>query len=127
MSPVHMEKFESAIRLAAEYNNAFNRMDLNLISSLLDEDCIFEEPGNAPDGIVYKGRDSIMEFLKNYFSRSGSIKREAEEVTGAGKKCIFCWKCSRKDNSGLLETTRGVDIFTVKNDLVTGKSTYIKG
>ena len=127
MSPVHMEKFESAVRLAAGYNDAFNKMDLQLIGRLLDDNCIFEDPGPAPEGSVFRGKRAVLDYLKDYFDRHPEIKRETEELTGFGKRCLLRWKCSWKNENGILQYLRGIDVFIVKNESITEKFTYIKG
>ncbi len=126
MSPVHLDKLESAIRLAAAYNEAFNRKDPESVGSLLDENCVFEEPGPAPEGTVYRGKDAVLGFLTDYLNNHIDVKREPEEVIGYGKRCIFRWKLNWKKEDGIIMQIRGVDIFLEKNGLIAEKLTYIK-
>jgi hypothetical protein len=48
MSPTRMSRWESAIRLVIEFNEAFNRHDVAWMVKLMSEDCVFENTDPAP-------------------------------------------------------------------------------
>jgi predicted SnoaL-like aldol condensation-catalyzing enzyme len=122
MSPARMAKIESGIRAVLEYNEAFNQHDVINMTRLLGDTCIFENTAPAPDGTVYKGKDTVTQYLQGFFQRSPHAHMEIEEIFGMGNRCILRWKYTWGDGH-----VRGVDIFKVEEGLITEKFSYVKG
>ena len=70
MSPTRLSKLESAMRTVLEFNQAFNRHDVPGMMALMSEDCVFEDIRPAPDGTVYKGKDTVTQFWQDLFRES---------------------------------------------------------
>lgn len=122
MSPIRMSKIESGMRTVLDFNEAFNRHDVNQIAQLLSDNCILENTNPAPDGTVYKGREAILQYLHGFFQKSPQAQIEIEEIFGLGHHCIMRWKYTWGDGH-----VRGVDIFKVEDGLITEKLSYVKG
>ena len=127
MSPARMAKIESAIRIALEFNEAFNRGDITGVINLISEDCAFENASPAPDGAAYLGKDAVAQFLRDFFRDSPQARIEIEEVFGLGRRCIMRWKYHWTDETGQACYVRGVDIFKVEEGLISEKFSYLKG
>ncbi len=127
MSPARMAKIESAIRVVLEFNEAFNRHDVTGMMQLMSGDCVFENTDPAPDGTVYLRKEAVTQFWQNFFRESPHANIEIEEIFGFGRRCIMRWKYRWVDESGKKGHVRGVDIFQVKEDLITEKFSYVKG
>jgi ketosteroid isomerase-like protein len=117
-----MGKIESAIRMVLEFNEAFNRHDVAGMMMLMSEDCVFENTAPAPDGTVYAGKDAVTQFWQGFFRESPQAQIEIEEIFGFGDRCIMRWKYHWGDGH-----VRGVDIFKVKDGLISEKFSYVKG
>ncbi len=127
MSPTRLARFESAIRIALEFNKAFNRHDVAGMMQLVSEDCIFENSGPAPDGASYSGKEAVTRFWQDFFRESPHARIEIEDILGFGLRCVMCWRYDWVDSSGNKGHVRGVDIFQVKDDLIFEKLSYVKG
>jgi ketosteroid isomerase-like protein len=122
MTPARMAKIESAMRLVLEFNEAFNRHDVAGMMKLSTEDCVFENTNPAPDGTRYAGKEAVTNFWESFFRESPNAHIEIEEIFGMGNRCIMRWKYTWGDGH-----VRGVDIFQVKEGLISEKLSYVKG
>jgi predicted SnoaL-like aldol condensation-catalyzing enzyme len=122
MTPVRMSKIESAMRIVLEFNDAFNKHDVAKMMKLMSDDCVFENTAPAPDGTVYKGKEVVTQFWEEFFHESPQAHIEIEEIFGMGYHCIMRWKFTWGDGH-----VRGVDIFQVKDGLISEKFSYVKG
>jgi steroid delta-isomerase-like uncharacterized protein len=127
MSPTRMSKIESAPRIVLAFNEAFNRHDVAEMMALMSEDCLFENTAPAPDGRVYKGKKSVTQFWQEFFRESPQAYIEIEEVFGMGYRCVMRWRYDWEDEAGEKGHVRGVDIFQVKDGLISEKLSYVKG
>jgi predicted SnoaL-like aldol condensation-catalyzing enzyme len=127
MSPARMSKIEAAIRIVLDFNDAFNRHDVAGMMKLMTDDCVFENTDPAPDGTVYSGKEAVTQFWQDFFRESPHAHIEIEEVFGLGLRCIMRWKYSWADTEGLEGHVRGVDIFQIKDGLISEKLSYVKG
>ena len=127
MCPVRMSKVESAVRLVIDFNDAFNRHDVDGMMKLLSDDCVFENTSPAPDGTVYSGREAVTQFWQDFFRESPHAHIEIEEIFGYGFRCIMRWRYDWVDAAGVKGHVRGVDIFQLKNGLIAEKLSYVKG
>ena len=127
MSPIRMEKLESAMRAVLDFNAAFNRHDVAGMMRLMSEDCVFENTAPAPDGTVYAGKEAVTRFWEDFFRQSPGAQIEVEEVFGYGERCILRWRYTWEDAAGGQGHVRGVDIFRVTHGLIREKLSYVKG
>jgi len=122
MSPTRMAKIESAIRLVLKFNEAFNRHDVSGMMQLMSEDCVFENTAPAPDGTVCSGKEAVTRFWQDFFRESPQAHIDIEEIFGFGNRCIMRWKYSWGEGH-----VRGVDVFKLKDGLISEKLSYVKG
>ena len=127
MSPARMSKLESAMRLVLEFNEAFNRHDVAGMMQLMSDDCVFENTEPAPDGTVYSGKQAVTQFLHDFFRESPHAHIEIEEIFGLGNRCIMRWRYDWADAAENKGHVRGVDIFQVRDGLISEKLSYVKG
>jgi len=117
-----MSKIESGLRTVVDFNEAFNRHDVDGMMALMSEDCIFENTSPAPDGTVYSGREVVTRFWREFFRESPQAHIEIEEIFGLGFRVIMRWKYTWGDGH-----VRGVDVFKLKDGLIGEKLAYVKG
>jgi predicted SnoaL-like aldol condensation-catalyzing enzyme len=122
-----MSKVESAMRIVLAFNDAFNRHDVAGMMQFMSEDCVFENTDPAPDGSVYAGKEAVTRFWQDFFRDSPSAHIDIEEIFGLGNRCIMRWKYIWVDASGTQGHVRGVDIFQVREGLISEKFSYVKG
>ena len=122
-----MSKLETAIRIVLEFNEAFNRHDIAGMMRLMSDDCVFENTSPAPDGSRYSGRESVTRFWEEFFQESPNAHIKIEEIFGLGNRCVMRWTYTWEDVSANNGYVRGVDIFRVKEGLISEKLSYVKG
>lgn len=122
MPPARMSKIEAAVRIVLDFNEAFNNHDVDGMMTCMSEDCIFENTHPAPDGTLYTGKEAVTRFWREFFRESPNAHIEIEEIFGFGNRCILRWKYTW--GSGHV---RGVDVFKLKEGLISEKLSYVKG
>jgi len=122
-----MSKIESATRIVLSFNEAFNRHNVEEMMALMSDDCVFENTAPAPDGNVYKGKEAVMQFWQEFFRESPQARIEIEEIFGMGYRCVMRWRYEWVDTTGEKGHVRGVDIFRLKEGLISEKLSYVKG
>jgi len=122
-----MAKIESAMRVALEFNQAFNRHDVAAMMVLMNDDCVFENTSPAPDGAVYSGKEAVTQFWRDFFHSSPQAHIQIEEIFGLGLRCVMRWRYDWVDAAGEKGHVRGVDLFTVRSGLISEKLSYVKG
>lgn len=128
MSPIRMSKIETAMRVVMEFNEAFNRHDVPGMMQLMTEDCVFENTDPAPDGTRYSGKEAVTQFWQDFFRQSPKARIEIEEIFGMGNnRCVMRWRYLWVDAAGKEGHVRGVDIFQVRDGLISEKLSYVKG
>lgn len=127
MSPARLSRFEAVVRLVLAFNEAFNRRDVEGMMRLMSEDCVFENTDPAPDGTVYSGREAVTQFWRDFFRESPQAHIEIEEIFGLGFRCVMRWRYDWVDAAGQKGHVRGVDIYRVKQGLISEKLSYVKG
>ena len=127
MTPIRMEKIESALRVVLDFNEAFNRHDVDGMMRLMSADCVFENTYPAPDGTTFKGKQAVAQFWQDFFRESPTARIEIEDVFGLDKRCVMRWKYHWTDASGQKGHVRGVDVFLVREGLICEKLSYVKG
>ncbi len=127
MSPIRMSKIETSMRVVLEFKDAFNHHDVDGMMKLMSEDCVFENTAPAPDGTVHKGKEAEAQFWQVFFRESPHAHIEIEEIFGLGKRCVMRWRYEWEDKSGTKGHVRGVDIFNVREGLISEKLSYVKG
>jgi len=127
MSPIRMERLETATRAVLAFNQAFNRHDLAGMMVLMSEDIVFENTTPTPDGSRYEGKAAVRQFWQDFFGQSPNAHIKIEEIFGMGFRCVVRWRYDWEDAEGEKGHVRGADIFQVKDGLICEKMSYVKG
>jgi ketosteroid isomerase-like protein len=127
MSPARLSRVELATRTVLEFNEACNRHDVARMMKLMSDDCVFENTVPTPDGTVYSGREAVTQFWQDFFKESPQAHIQIEEIFGFGNRCVMRWTYSWMDAAGNQGHVRGVDLFKLKDGLISEKLSYVKG
>jgi predicted SnoaL-like aldol condensation-catalyzing enzyme len=122
-----MERVESGLRVVIAFNEAFNRHDVDAMMQLISDDSIFENTSPTPDGTRYVGKPAITRFWQEFFISSPQARIKIEESFGYGLRCVMRWRYDWVDEQGTPGHVRGVDLYQVKNGLISEKLSYVKG
>lgn len=128
MSPVTMNKIESALRTALKYVDLFNAQNIEALSALFTADCIFEpyiSASNFSRTTDLSARDFVITYHLALFKQYPKGKLKVEEAFGLGHRSVLRWKYFFIE--GDAETyLRGVNIFTEKDMLISASYSYAK-
>jgi hypothetical protein len=127
MSPAKMAKLENAIRLVLDFVAAFNNHSIPGMLELLSDDCFFETAFPAPGGLLYSGRAEITHYLHDTFDQYLEAHIEIEEIFSLSFRCVMRWRLEWLSGSGEQSHLRGVDIFQVKDGLISQCVSYTRG
>ncbi len=126
MSPVRMERVESAVRTVIAFIDALNHHNLPAMMQLVSEDCIFEAASPSPDGEVYNGKDAITHYWQALFDGKPGLHLKIEESIGYGLRSIIRWRSDWSEATGQAVHQRGVDLFRIQNGFIVEHLSYIK-
>lgn len=122
MSPARLSKIEASVRTVMEFNDAFNRHDVAGMMQLTSDDTVFENTHPSPDGTKFSGKDAVTKFWDDFFRESPNAHIDIEEIFGFGNRCVMRWSYTWGDGH-----VRGVDVFKLKDGLISEKLSYVKG
>jgi ketosteroid isomerase-like protein len=108
------------------FNEAFNSHDADALAQLLTDDTVFENTSPPPDGLRIEGREAVVRYWRDWFSRNSDSTFEAEDTIVCGDRAVVCW-VYRKLRNGQPWHLRGVDVFTIRDGKVAAKLAYVKG
>jgi ketosteroid isomerase-like protein len=109
------------------FNDALNARDVDTMMSLLSADCVFENTYLAPSGTRYVGQSAVRAFWEDFFQGSSEARIEIEELFGRDDRAVMRWLYRWTDPSGHSGHIRGVDVYRVRDGLITEKLSYVKG
>jgi len=115
-----MNQAETAAEVVSRFNAAWGAHDLAATLALISDDCVFEST-TPPDGQRYVGPAAIAAAWQPIFDDRAS-RFTVEDAFTVGAHVVTRW---RYDWHG--GHVRGVDLFTVRDGLVTEKIAYVKG
>lgn len=127
MSPIRMERIESATRAVVAFIEAFNRHDVAGMMQLVSEHSVFEAPSPAPDGTLITGKHDITQYWTDFFAQRGDTCIKVEESMGYGTRCILRWRRDWLDGAGNKLHVHGLEIFRVHDGLITEELSFVKG
>jgi ketosteroid isomerase-like protein len=109
-----------------QFNDAFNRHDVDAIMAVMTDDCIFENTRPAPDGTRYEGQKAVRALWEEFFRNSPQAQFDVEEMFACGERCVVRW-VYHWVKAGKEGHVRGVDVFRVQGGKVAEKFSYVKG
>lgn len=114
MSPMSMDRLESAVRAALEMYACLDRGDMAGLKRVLAEDCRIDGPAGE-----ISGRESIISRYEGLSRRFPGMRWEIEEALGAGHRAIVRWR--------ILEPyAQGVDIVRERAGSIVELLRYVK-
>ena len=103
------------------FGAAWAEHDLEAALALISEDCVFDNTDPAPDGTSFVGRDAIRLAWQPIFDDKDA-HFDVEETVIAGERIVQRWVYTWRDGH-----VRGIDLFKIRDGLVSEKLSYVKG
>lgn len=112
---------EHSLAVVDAFGAAWGAHDLDATLALCTDDVVFESTGPAPDGVRHEGHEAVRSAWRPIFDDTAATFT-AEETFAADDRVVQRWRYDWADGH-----VRGVDVFTVRGDLVAEKVSYVKG
>jgi ketosteroid isomerase-like protein len=109
------------LTIVGAFDAAWGAHDLDATLALVTSDCVFESTEPGPDGTRYEGRNAIRKAWQPIFDDTLAVFH-AEETFVAEDRVVQRWRYSWEDGH-----VRGVDVFRVRDGLISEKLSYVKG
>lgn len=113
--------------LLEQFNQAFNRHDVEAMMALMTSDCVFENTYPPPGGERFRGAAAVRGFWEAFFRNSPEAHLEFEEVEACGERGFQRWVYTWGSQPGEIGWVRGVDLFRFENGKIAEKLSYVKG
>ncbi|MGH2534572.1 MAG: nuclear transport factor 2 family protein [Thermomicrobiales bacterium] len=110
-----------------QFNEAFNRHDVDAVMALMTADCAFENTYPPPDGERHEGQAAVRAVWEALFAASPAARFDTEEIVDHGDRCTVRWRYTWVDPAGQSGHIRGIDLFRVRDGKVAEKLSYVKG
>lgn len=117
----------STIEIINQFNDAFNRHDVQAVMALMTDDCLFENTYPSPDGEKFEGQVAVRHFWEEFFRSSPDAVFQSEEMFAHEDRCVIRWTYHWTNTDGCRRHVRGVDVLRVRNGKVAEKLAYVKG
>jgi len=115
------------ISVVTRFNQALNVRDVAAMMQLTAHNCIFENTYPPPDGTRYEGHATIRAFWQEFFRNARQAQIDIEDIFALGSRCVMRWRYQWVNGQGHAGHIRGIDVYTVKGNLITEKLSYVKG
>ena len=116
-----------ALAVMQQYNDAFNRHDVNTIMQLMTADCVFENSFPAPNGEVYQGQTAVRGYWERFFVASPQASFEFYDQFVCYDRAVVHFTYRWIDKYGRKGHVQGVDILRLRDGKIAEKQTYVKG
>ncbi len=115
------------LAVVQQYNEAFNRHDVNTIMQLMTTDCVFENYFPAPNGEVYQGQTAVRAFWERFFVASPQASFEYYDQFVSDNRAVVHFTYHWIDKYGRKGHVQGVDILRLQDGKVAEKQSFVKG
>ncbi len=117
----------TTLQVIEQFNEAFNRHDVDGVMAAMTEDCVFENTSPGPDGERFAGQAAVRGYWERFFRSSPHAHFETEDMFASADRCVVRWLYRWIDGDGKPGHIRGVDVFRVRDGKVAEKFSYVKG
>jgi uncharacterized protein (TIGR03086 family) len=111
----------------ARLSAAFGAGDVDAITALMTDDCVFEATGPAPDGVRHEGAADVRRVWVDLFGQTRDPSFVEEESFVSGDRGVLRWRFEWTDDDGTTGHVRGADVLRFRAGLVCEKLSYVKG
>jgi ketosteroid isomerase-like protein len=122
-----MDAPHDPLAVVVRFNDALNARDIDTAMRLMTADCVFENTYPPPAGTRYLGQAAVRGFWEDFLRGSAEARFEIEEIFGTTDRVVMRWKYHWIDRQGQAGHIRGVDVYTIREDLIAEKLSYVKG
>lgn len=113
--------------LVARFSDAFAAADVDVVMSLMTDDCVFESTSPAPDGRRFEGQAAVRRVWEELLATTSEPAFETEETFVHRDRGTVRWRYSWRQPDGSRGHVRGVDVLAFRDGKAAEKLSYVKG
>jgi limonene-1,2-epoxide hydrolase len=117
-----MSASANALSTVEIFNEAFNRHDVDAVMKFMTDDVVFENTS----GGRFEGHAAVRGVLTRAFDLMSTGWFETEDTFAAGDRCVVRWTYRFHREEPERGHVRGIDVFRVRDGLVTEKLSCMK-
>src|SRR5260370_13736389 len=111
----------STIEVINQFNDAFNRHDVQAVMALMTEDCIFDNTYPPPDGERFEGQEAVRHFWEEFFRASPDAVFQSGEMFAHEDRFVIRWKYDWANTDGSRGHVPRLGVVLVRNSRVAEK------
>jgi taurine dehydrogenase small subunit len=115
---------ERTLSVVRGFLDAVARRDVDAILAQMSVDAVYENFGEDVDAGRHEGQEAIGSAFAAVFAAYPDCHSDTDELFASGDKCCFCWTMRWTEPDGTESSSRGTDVFTVRDGKVVDKKTY---
>ena len=114
-------------RLLDEFGQAFNRHDLDALTSMMTDDCVFDAfAGASVDGERHVGSRAVRAAFADVFAQFPDAQWRNARHFVAGDRAVSEWTFAGTRQDGTRIEVRGCDVFTLRGGKIAIKDSFRK-
>ena len=115
---------EATLAVVVRFIESVGRHDLDAIMADMTDDVVYENFGQDVDAGRHEGQTAVRAAFAAVFAAYPDCHSETDDLFAGGDRCAYCWTMRWSEDDGTEGVSRGVDIFTVRDEKVAHKTTY---
>ncbi len=109
-----------------EFNQAWAKADVEGLTALITDDCVYAASVGSEPGTTYVGRDEVERGFREILAYEKGTEGDSGPMFIFGHRAFCHWSYVRSTSSGQRVQVRGCDWFEFDGNLICRKDAFIK-
>jgi ketosteroid isomerase-like protein len=115
---------EATLALVTRFVESVGRHDVDAVMADMAADVVYENLGNDVDSGRHEGQAAVRAAFAAVFQAYPDCHSDTDDIFAAGNRCCYCWTMRWTEPDGSEASSRGTDIFTLRDGKIAHKRTY---
>jgi ketosteroid isomerase-like protein len=115
---------EATLALVERFIASVGRHDVDAILADMTDDAVYENLGDDVDNGRHEGPAAVRAAFEAVFAAYPDCWSDTEELFASADRACYCWAMRWTEPDGSVGTSRGTDVFTIRDGKVATKTTY---
>ncbi len=105
---------------------AWANSDLNMLNSMITDDCVYAASVGEEPGTTYRGREEVERGFREILEIEAGTAAKQGEIWLIGNRAVSEWSLIETNDQGKEVEVKGVDLFEFEGTKIRRKEAYIK-
>ena len=115
---------DATLAVVTRFIGSVGRHDLDALMADMTEDVVYENLGNDVDSGRHEGQVAVRAAFAAVFQAYPDCHSDTDDIFAGGNRCCYCWTMRWAEADGSEASSRGTDIFTLRDGKIAFKRTY---